>query len=73
MLEKQILKDQQGAPMGIFIPIQTWKRIIIQYPEMDILDDNIPQWEKDIIDQRLEIVNNYPERLKPIEALLETL
>jgi len=30
---------------------------------------DIPQWEKDFIDKRLEIVQNNPERLQPIETL----
>jgi hypothetical protein len=73
MLEKQILKDQRGMPMGIFIPMQTWEKIIIRYPEIEILDANIPQWEKDFIDNRLDIAQHHPERLQPIEKLFETL
>jgi len=33
----------------------------------------IPEWEKDIIDARLEMVQNQSERLKPIEKLFEIL
>ena len=72
MLEKQVLKDQYGAPMGVFIPIKTWENIIHQYPDVEVFDTNIPQWEKDFIDLRLNMAINQPERLKPIETLFET-
>jgi len=57
MLDKQILKDQQETPMGVFIPFDT----------------EVPQWEKDFIDKRLDMVQRYPERLKPVEMLFEAL
>ena len=73
MLDRQILKDQQGVPMGVFIPIQSWNDLIFQYPEIEAMDTDLPQWEKDFIDERLEIMEKYPERLKPIENLFEIL
>jgi hypothetical protein len=73
MLDRQILKDRQGTPMGVFIPIQTWNNLIIQYPDIETIDNDMQQWEKDFIDKRLDIVKRYPERLKPVEMLLENL
>lgn len=37
------------------------------------VEDDIPQWEKDLIDNRLEAIAKNPERLKPIEGLFEEL
>jgi len=73
MLDRQILKDQQGTPMGVFIPIQSWNNLILQYPDIESLDTDLPQWEKDFIDKRLDLAQCYPERLKPVEMLLKTL
>jgi len=73
MLGKQILMDQQGTPMGVFIPMQSWDNLIFQYPDLDSLDTDLPQWEKDFIEKRLNMIQHCPERLKPIEMLLETL
>jgi formylmethanofuran dehydrogenase subunit D len=73
MLAKQVLKDQQGIPMGVFIPMQTWKNIVLQYPDIESLDIDIPQWEKDFIDERIAKIEQYPERLQPIEMLFEIL
>jgi hypothetical protein len=59
--------------MGVFIPIQSWNNLIIQYPDIETLDTELPQWEKDFIDKRLDMAQHYPERLKPVEMLIETL
>jgi len=37
------------------------------------LDTELQQWEKDFIDMRLDMAQRYPERLKPVEMLFETL
>ena len=73
MLDRQIIKDQQGTPMGVFIPIQTWNNLIFQYPDIETLETELPQWEKDFIDKRLDMAQRNPERLQPIEMLFNTL
>ena len=72
-MEAQVLKDQQGMPMGVFIPMPIWENITLQYPDIKTFDVDIPQWEKDFIDKRLNMVQRHPERLKPIETLFNTL
>lgn len=57
--------------MGVFIPLEVWESIKCQYPDIESFDIDLPQWEKDFIDRRLEMVKRYPERLKPIETLFE--
>lgn len=74
MLDRQILKDQQGVPMGVFIPMQSWNNLIGQYPDIEKLDNgDLSQWEKEFIDRRLDTIQRYPERLKPVEMLLDAL
>jgi len=73
MVTRQILKDPQGMPTGVFIPIQSWNKLIIQYPDIETVDTELSQWEKDFIDRRLNTAQRYPERLKTMEALFETL
>ena len=65
MIDKQILTDHQGTPTGVFIPIQSWNNLIVQYPDIEAFETDLPQWEKDFIDKRLDLVQRYPERLKP--------
>ena len=46
VLDRQILKNQQGVPMEVFISMQSWNNLIHQYPDIEILDAELPQWEK---------------------------
>ncbi len=69
MLQAQIVKDERGNPAGVFIPMNDWEQVKRHYPDIDNIDTDIPQWEKDVIDERLKLVKNYPERLHPVEEL----
>jgi hypothetical protein len=71
MLQPQILKDQQGLPVGVFIPMKIWENVKFHYPDIDLIDNDLPQWEKEFIDRRLDKVKHNPERLQPIETLFE--
>jgi hypothetical protein len=72
-MRTQVIQDHNGIPTGVFIPIKDWEKMKTQYPEIEFLDEDIPQWEKDFIDKRLEAIAKNPERLQPIETLLEEL
>ena len=72
-MEAQVLKNQQGMHIGVFIPMQTWESITLQYPDIKTFDADIPQWEKDFIDKRLDMAERNPKRLQPIEMLFDTL
>jgi hypothetical protein len=72
-MKLQILQDNLGNQTGVYVPIEDWTLIKSNYPDIESLDKDIPHWEKDLIDNRLEAIAKNPERLKPIEGLLEEL
>lgn len=72
-MRTQIIQDHNGLPTGVFIPIEDWENIKKSYPNIENLEQDLPQWEKDLIDSRLEAIAKNPERLKPIEGLLKEL
>jgi len=57
--------------MGVFIPMNDWEQVKHNYPEIEEITSDIPQWEKDFIDARLETANNHPERLHPLNQLFQ--
>lgn len=71
-MKTQIIQDHKGKPTGIFIPIEDWNNIKKKYPDIDHFDDELPQWQKDILDIRLNDLDN-PEKIKSIENLFEIL
>jgi len=69
----QVLQDNLGKPAGVFVPIEDWELIKINYPDVENLDKDVPQWEKDMIDSRLEAITQNPHRLKPVSGLIDEL
>jgi hypothetical protein len=69
----QVIQDGKGNDTGVFIPIDDWIRIKRIYPDIESMDIDLPQWEKDLIDERLEAINRDEKRLKPGIELLKEL
>jgi hypothetical protein len=72
-MKLQVLLDNFGNQTGVYVPMEDWTLIKNNYPDIDTLEQELPQWEKDLIDSRLEAIAKNPERLKPIESLFEEL
>jgi hypothetical protein len=72
-MKLQVLQDNSGKPTGVFVPMEDWELIKTNYPDVENLDADVPQWEQDIIDSRLEAIAQDPGRLKPINGLIEEL
>ena len=68
-MNPQIIKDSDGNNTGVFIPIKEWALIKSIYPDINNIETELPQWQKDIIDERLDAIAKNPQRLKPIEFL----
>jgi hypothetical protein len=71
-MRTQIIQDYNGLPTGVFINIVDWENIKKRYPNIENVDQELPQWQKDILDIRLADVNN-PDKLEPIDELFKVL
>ena len=69
----QYISDNSGHTTAVIIPIEEWNNIRNQYPAIDTLEGELPQWQKDIIDKNLQEIADHPERLHPIEKLFAEL
>ncbi len=61
--------DSNGNPIGVFIPIADWNNITEKYSDIE----DVPEWEKNLIDQRLDFIKKHPDQLIPIEDFLAEL
>jgi hypothetical protein len=68
----QTIQDNNGVPTGVFIPMENWNRIKKQYPDIEKTENDLPQWQKDILDLRLVDLDN-PLKIKPIQGLYDIL
>lgn len=72
-MKLQVLQDNLGNEMGIYLPMEDWTLIKNNYPDIETVGQDLPQWEKDLIDKRLNDIQSNPERLRPINELFEEL
>lgn len=71
-MKTQIIQDYNGLPAGVFIPIEDWENIKKHYPNIEKVNQELPQWQKDILDIRLADLNN-PDKTEPIDELFKVL
>ncbi len=48
----QLINDNKGNPTGVFVPISEWNALKEQFPLPEPWDESVPQWQKDILDER---------------------
>jgi predicted metalloenzyme YecM len=66
-IEPQFTFDNLGNPIGVFLPIAHWNRLSEQ------MHLDIPQYQKDLIDLRLEDYNKNPDSLLDWDDLVKEL
>ena len=65
----QHLQHNNGNTTAAVIPIKDWNRVTEKYNGLEELS----QWQKKIVDQRLDLVKNHPDQLVPFEQLIKKL
>ncbi|TAN15058.1 MAG: addiction module component CHP02574 family protein [Chitinophagaceae bacterium] len=53
----QYLSDDQGNKTGVFIPINEWNSIKRKYKGIEEEINEVPEWHKEIVLQRLKDYN----------------
>jgi len=69
----QYISNKNGQVTAVQVPIKEWEMIKSKYPDIDHIGTQLPQWHKEIIDARLEILENNPDRINPISTLMDEL
>jgi hypothetical protein len=65
----QYVSDTDGSTIAVQIPIEDWNILKERYE----LKLEIPQWHKDIIDQRLTYYNNNPTEVTSLDNFIKEL
>jgi hypothetical protein len=72
-MKLQVLHDSDGNNSGVYIPAQEWNLIKRQYPDIEEITEELPDWQKEILSSRIEAIAKNPERVKPIKGLFDAL
>lgn len=65
----QYLQDNKGNTTAVVVPIEEWNKFTEKYNDLE----ELPQWQKNIIDQRLDFLKNHPDELIPLEDFMKEL
>ena len=68
----QYISDNLGNKTAVVVAIEDWEIIKKSYPNIEKVNEELPQWQKDILDARLSDVSN-PEKFKSIEYLFDVI
>lgn len=67
----QYVSNEKGKKTAVIIPIDRWEKLIKKYADLenDLALDEIPEWHKEIIDNRLQDYLQNPENVTSLEEL----
>ena len=65
------VSDNKGNTIAVQIPIEEWQQLKNKYGINT--EGELPQWQQKLIDERLQAIEENPNRLRPLEELLAEL
>jgi hypothetical protein len=68
-MKTQNIENKDGTVVGVFVPIEDWNLMKQRFPNLDSSEDDLPQWQKELLDARLADVYN-PDKILPLKDLL---
>ncbi|MEO6720337.1 MAG: addiction module protein [Ferruginibacter sp.] len=68
-MEIQYLHNEKGETTAVLVPIEEWKDLTERYTQQG----ELPQWQKDMIDEQLAFVKNHPDKLISMEEAQKEL
>jgi len=69
----QYVSDDKGQVTAVQVSIEDWERLKIVHPDIADIGSTLPQWQTDLLDQRLKAIEDHPELVKPISGIMEIL
>ena len=69
----QYITDSEGKTTGVFIPIEEWNALKSQLQHLDISAEAIPDWQKDVVRERIRTYEENPSRSIPFEKGMDDI
>jgi hypothetical protein len=69
----QYVSDTFGQTTGVLISIDDWNQLRRRHPDVDEIEGGLPQWQKDVIDERMLLLKQHPEQVTSLEDFLAEL
>lgn len=62
----QFTYDNKGNAVGVFLPIEDWNQLKKNLPATG----ELLQWQKDILDHRMMLIQQNPDSVMPLEDFI---
>ncbi len=73
----QFIHDKKGNTTGVFIPIDDWQSLKEKYTDLEQEETkqvvNLSNWQKQLIDERLNIYNSNPNDVSDFNETLNEI
>lgn len=69
----QFIADSEGKTKGVFIPIKVWNRLKDKYKGIEQEEMYIPEWQKDLARERLEVYQKNPETADNFDSAMDDI
>ncbi|MEO8886737.1 MAG: addiction module protein [Mucilaginibacter sp.] len=69
----QYLSNEKGQVTAVLVPIEEWDVLKSKFPGLTTVDSDLPNWQKELIDTRLNAIKENPSRVLPIDSLIAEL
>jgi|GEM_PF-872410 len=68
------IKDQKGTTTDVVLSLKDWENLKNSFPNIkEITEEDIPNWHKEILDQRLYSIQKYPENIVKWDTVQEEI
>ncbi len=69
----QYLSNKKGQVTAVQVPIKEWEMLKSKYPDLDAVETDLPDWQKELIDTRLNSIKENPDRVLAVDSLIAEL
>ena len=72
-MKLQVLQDSSGNQIGVYVPMEDWTLIKQHYPDIEEISNEIPDWQKEIIDARLDDYYKNPTDVMDFDKMIDDI
>ena len=69
----QYVSDSTGRTTAVLVQIDDWNNLKRVHPDVDTLEEELPEWQKELLDKRHAALQQNPHIVTPLADFLSEL
>ncbi len=70
-MDIRFVSDEHGRKVAVQLPIEDWEKIKTIHPDIELLPNDLPEWQKELLDKRMASIEMNPKLILSGEDLFE--